>query len=92
NGVVSFWKGTNELSDDLLTEEDRALSDGWSADERFGEPHRRQFRRIIQQMQANGNPPFSGREARKAVDLILTIYESARTGTRVSVPRQGKSA
>ncbi|MEJ7839581.1 MAG: Gfo/Idh/MocA family oxidoreductase, partial [Thermomicrobiales bacterium] len=27
NGVVSFWKGTNELSDDLLTEEDRALSD-----------------------------------------------------------------
>ena len=86
-GEVTSWKGTHELSDDLLTEEDRALTDGWRADEDFGEPHRRQFRRIIEEIQRNGNPPFSGNEARKAVDLILSIYESARTGTRVTVPR-----
>jgi UDP-N-acetyl-2-amino-2-deoxyglucuronate dehydrogenase len=86
-GQVTTWQGTQELSDDLLTEEDHALTDGWRADEKFGEPHRRQFRQIIKEIQANGNPPFAGTEARKAVDLILSIYESARTGTRVSVPR-----
>jgi predicted dehydrogenase len=86
NNQVVSWKGNHELDDSLLTEEDRALSDGWRADERFGEPHRRQFRRILQAIENGTVPPFPGAEVRKAVDLILAIYESARTGTRVSVP------
>jgi predicted dehydrogenase len=91
-GAVTYWQGTNDLSDDLLTDEDRALTDGWRADENFGEPHRRQFRQIIRAIQQGGTPPFPGSEARKAVDLILTIYESARTGTRVTVPQAREQA
>lgn len=88
-GQITAYDGTAELTDDLLTEQDHALTDGWRVDERFGEPHRRQFRQIIAEIQKDGDPPFSGHEARKAVDLILAIYESVRTGTRVTVP-QGK--
>jgi predicted dehydrogenase len=84
---VTYWQGNHELDDSLLTEEDHALGDGWAAQERFGDPHRRQMRRILQEIQRGGTPPFPGSEARKAVDLILSIYESARTGTRVSVPQ-----
>jgi len=88
NNQVVSWKGTHDLDDSLLTDEDRALSDGWRADERFGEPHRRQMQRMLQAFANGTEPPFPGEEARKAVDLILAIYESDRTGTRVSVPHQ----
>jgi predicted dehydrogenase len=87
-GKITFYEGSAEVTDELLTEEDHRLSDGWRIDERFGEPHRRQFRQIIAAI-ADGTvtPPFPGSDARKAVDLILAIYESVRTGQRVSVPR-----
>jgi predicted dehydrogenase len=31
-------------------------------------------------------PPVPGREARKAVEIVLAIYRSARTGQRVTLP------
>lgn len=40
---------------------------------------------IIQAVREDRDPLVSGEEARKAVDLILAIYESARTGKEVKV-------
>ena len=87
NNAVTFWDGTTELSDELLTDDDRRLVAGWKPDESFGEGHLRQFKLIFAALAAGEEPPFPGREARKAGDVILGIYESARTGQRIEIAR-----
>jgi len=83
--ALASWEGTSDLSDDLLTPEDLELVAGWKADEAFGGAHRRQQQAIFNALARGTTPPFPGVEARKAVDLILGIYESARTGQRVDI-------
>lgn len=85
SGKLTLWDGDSELSDDLLTPLDREFSDGWVAGESFGAAHRRQLTLIVKALQNGEPPPFPGREARKAVDVILAIYESAQTGARVKI-------
>jgi len=85
NNTVTFWDGDGELSDDLLTDADRQLVGDWQPGEAFGVGHQRQLRLIFDALASGEPPPFPGREARKAVDVILGIYESARTGRRVNV-------
>ena len=41
---------------------------------------------LIQALKEDRDPYVVPREARKAVDLILSIYESERTGKDVKVP------
>ncbi|MGI8483879.1 MAG: Gfo/Idh/MocA family protein [Thermomicrobiales bacterium] len=84
NALVS-WEGVGEPTDDLLTPEDLELVEGWKVDEPFGGSHRRQLRAIFNALERGTTPPFSGSEARKAVDVILGIYESARTGQRIEI-------
>jgi UDP-N-acetyl-2-amino-2-deoxyglucuronate dehydrogenase len=85
NNVLTVFEGEGQITDDLLTAEDLVTIEGWRADEGFGEGHRRQQRLIFNALAAGAPPPVSGRHARKAVDVILGIYESARTGTRVPI-------
>ena len=85
NNAVAIWEAERELSDDLLTEGDRALVSGWEKGEPFGAAHRRQLQHIFDAIANGSEPPIPGREARKPVDIILGIYESARTGKRVEL-------
>jgi predicted dehydrogenase len=84
-GELTVWEGDSELSDDLLTATDLAFVDGWEPNERFGKSHERQLRLILAALQEGETPPVPPQEARKAVEIILAIYESAKTGTRVSI-------
>ncbi len=85
NNTVSLFEGAGELTDDLLNDHDRIMVRDWKPGEAFGVGHQRQLRLIFNALAAGSEPPIPGREARKAVDLILGIYESARTGARVKV-------
>ena len=85
NTVVTRWDAEQPLDDSLLTAEDHELVDGWRPDEPFGAGHARQLRTIFQRLATDVQPPVAGADARAAVDIILGIYESARTGTRVSL-------
>jgi UDP-N-acetyl-2-amino-2-deoxyglucuronate dehydrogenase len=84
-GVLTDWHGDSELTDDLLLPIDWEFVDGWHPDEPFGRAHLRQLKLILEALRAGETPPVPPAEARKAVDIILGIYESAKSGTRVSM-------
>ena len=50
------------------------------------EYHRRQLADFVQAIESNRPPVVDGKEGRKAVEIILGIYESARTGRIVELP------
>lgn len=90
SNALTVYEGDREITDDLLSADDLVTIDGWRADEGFGDGHRRQLRLIFNALAAGATPPVAGREARKAVDVILSIYESARTGSRVTIATEAK--
>lgn len=49
------------------------------------EYHRRQLADFIQAIQKGTQPQVDGREGRKAVNIIVSIYESARTGKVIEI-------
>ena len=85
SGALVTWDGPDPPDDALLTEDDRAAIEGWHAGEQFGDSHRRQLRRIFAAIRDGTEAPLPGHEARKAVDIILGIYESARLGRRIDL-------
>ncbi len=48
--------------------------------------HLAQFRDFVAAVKSGRQPEIDGREGRKSVEIILGIYESARTGRRVTLP------
>ena len=55
------------------------------------EGHQAQFEDLVQALQHGRGPAIDGAEACKAVNIVLAIYESARTGQPVD-PRTGAAA
>jgi predicted dehydrogenase len=83
NNAVTIWDADQPLDDLLLTDEDHELVDGWEPGEQFGAAHQRQLRTIFRNLADETQPPVPGGEARMAVDIILGIYESNRSGNRI---------
>ena len=48
-------------------------------------PHQRQIADFIEAVRCGGEPAVNGEEARKALEVVLAIYESNRTGRRVMI-------
>jgi predicted dehydrogenase len=85
SGVLTHWDAPDQPGDELLTDDDRAILEGWHPNEDFGDSHRRQLGQIFAAIRKGSEAPLPGREARKAVDIILGIYESAREGRRIDL-------
>ncbi|MBC7320571.1 Gfo/Idh/MocA family oxidoreductase [bacterium] len=50
------------------------------------ELHKREIEDIISSLKEGKTPPIDGNEARKAVEIIIAIYEANRTGQEVKLP------
>ena len=48
--------------------------------------HREQLRDVLHAIGSGGKPAIDGAEARKALEIILAVYESARSGRDVALP------
>jgi predicted dehydrogenase len=48
--------------------------------------HREQLRDVLRAIETGGMPAIDGREARKPLEIILAVYESARSGRDVALP------
>ena len=73
----------SEATDAQSSDVAKAASDSKT----FGtEGHKAQISEMVQIVSEGGEPKVDGPEARKAVELILAIYQSARTGEFVRLP------
>lgn len=89
DGVIEHWKFTD--SDSLDQQAEAFFGAGEVDNERASTPmafaceyHARQIRRAVASIENDTEPDIGGAEARRSVELILGIYESAKTGARVS--------
>ncbi|WP_436663879.1 Gfo/Idh/MocA family protein [Alicyclobacillus acidoterrestris] len=52
----------------------------------ISDAHRRQFRDMMEAIRENREPLVNGEEGRKGLEIILAIYQSAKTGKTVTLP------
>ncbi|MEN6594072.1 MAG: Gfo/Idh/MocA family oxidoreductase [Clostridiaceae bacterium] len=88
DGVIERWKFAD--SDPLDKEAEAFFGSGKVDNARASIPmafaceyHAKQIRRAIESIENDTVPDIGGAEARKSVELILGIYESAKTGRQV---------
>jgi len=75
--TLTLWEAATAPEDVELTQEDHNLVDGWVPNEKWGLSHQRQLGVIFENLAANSQPYVPGAEARKPVDVILSIYRDA---------------
>jgi UDP-N-acetyl-2-amino-2-deoxyglucuronate dehydrogenase len=52
----------------------------------YGHGHEGYYRNVLAVLRGEAQPDTDGRSGRKSLELILGIYESARTGREVPLP------
>ena len=86
---VTLWDVEGESSESAEAET-TDLAKAASDSKTFGtEGHKAQIAEMVHILNEGGEPEIDGPESRKAVELILAIYQSARTGQPVELPLQG---
>jgi UDP-N-acetyl-2-amino-2-deoxyglucuronate dehydrogenase len=80
---IEAWEFAEYDDDDRETELLRGLPNPMSV---YGSGHRPFYDNVLAVLQGDAAPGTDGREGRKSLELILGIYESARTGREVTLP------
>jgi UDP-N-acetyl-2-amino-2-deoxyglucuronate dehydrogenase len=78
---VEHWAFADYDDDDKLVE-----SAATSPPSVYGFGHEGFYRNVLEALRGAARPDTDGREGRKSLELILGIYESARTGRDVPLP------
>ncbi len=88
NGRVTTWKFAEEKEGDDAVAEAKKFADGAVSDPRAiaVEGHRRNIAGLVDAVRSGSPSPLPGEEARKAVEIILAIYKSAKEGREVTLP------
>ena len=82
NRVVE-WEFAEYHDDDREAEALRVAPDPLSV---YGSGHRPYYENVVRVLRGEAAPGTDGREGRKSLELILGIYESARTGREIHLP------
>jgi UDP-N-acetyl-2-amino-2-deoxyglucuronate dehydrogenase len=82
NRVVE-WDFAEYHDDDREAEAMRLAPDPLSV---YGSGHRPYYENVVRVLRGEAAPGTDGREGRKSLELILGIYESARTGREIHLP------
>jgi UDP-N-acetyl-2-amino-2-deoxyglucuronate dehydrogenase len=82
NRVVE-WEFAEYHDDDREAEALRRAPDPLSV---YGSGHRPYYDNVVRVLRGEAAPGTDGREGRKSLELILGIYESARTGREIHLP------
>ncbi|MDQ3795066.1 MAG: Gfo/Idh/MocA family oxidoreductase [Actinomycetota bacterium] len=87
---LTAWQPGHEL--EVLRPRDLEFLPEYQGDEPLGIAHQRQLKEIFAALREGREPPIPGEEARKAVEIVLGIYQSAVSGERVSLPLKPSSS
>ncbi len=82
-GVIDLWNVGGEIEHRDVFAEGRETHPG------FPDFHRLQIEDFLQSILAGRPPAVTGAEARKALEIILAIYQSSRSGQPVRLPLTG---
>ena len=82
---VEVWQFADYDDDDKLIE-----SASYTPSSVYGHGHEGYYRNVLNVLRGEGQPDTDGRAGRKSLELILGIYESAKTGHEVPLPLRAK--
>jgi predicted dehydrogenase len=80
---LSTWEPAREKG--LLSSRELEELPEASETEPLGAAHRRQLRDILGALREGRRPPVPGEEARRALEIILSIYRAAVSGERITI-------
>jgi UDP-N-acetyl-2-amino-2-deoxyglucuronate dehydrogenase len=80
---VDEWQFAEYHDDDREAEALRVAPDPLSV---YGSGHRPYYENVVRVLRGEAAAGTDGREGRKSLELILGIYESARTGREIHLP------
>ena len=87
---LTVWQPGRE--EEVLSPRDLESLPESRGDEPLGIAHRRQLKEIFAALREDREPPISGEEARKAVEIVLGIYRSAASGEHVTFPLEPEAS
>jgi UDP-N-acetyl-2-amino-2-deoxyglucuronate dehydrogenase len=82
---VEHWQFADYDDDDKLVE-----ASNTSPPTVYGFGHEAYYRNVLAVLRGQAKPGTDGREGRKSLELILGIYESAKTGREVPLPLRNR--
>ena len=88
NGRITTWKFAEERGGDETVVGAEKFAEGAVSDPRAMdiEGHRCNIAAVLETVNSGAASPLPGEEARKAVEIILAIYQSAKEGREVALP------
>ncbi len=87
---INTWEFANKdelMESPKLNDAEPGKSGASNATDIDSENHRRQLQEIVDCLNRDDNPPVSGKEAKKSVQIINAIYESSSTGNEVEMSK-----
>ncbi|MGQ0649847.1 MAG: Gfo/Idh/MocA family protein [Gemmatimonadaceae bacterium] len=82
---VETWQFADYDDDDKMIE-----SSSYTPPNVYGNGHEGYYRNVVSVLRGHAQPDTDGRAGRKSLELILGIYESAKTGREVPLPLRAK--
>ena len=86
---IEHWEFAEYDDDDREADALRAASNPLSV---YGSGHRPYYDNVVRVLLGEASAGTDGREGRKSLELLLGIYEAARTGREVALPLRGFSS